>query len=244
MKYFKVLGLCLVAAFVVSAVAVATASATKPGFRFSGTAKAFSSKSGAGTLVSKAGHKVKCTSDRDTGEIEGASETDKVTNVIVIFLGCKAEVDGVEVECKSTGANKEEIRSNTLEGQLGYVPPAANKKVGLVLKSKVELFAEFKCLTTTVKVRGREISAGVFAGIVGEFASGSVNTLISPPNSFVLNYKQNAANKWEQEPRELEVLGTTVKELLLEANFGAGYELSGLETTDEIFPLQSTEISA
>ena len=47
-----IMGLCLVAAFAVSAVAAATASATKPEFRFSGTATAFSSKSGPGTLAS------------------------------------------------------------------------------------------------------------------------------------------------------------------------------------------------
>ena len=169
MKSIKIMGLCLVAAFLMSAVAVATASATKPEFRFSGAAKGFSSKSGAGVLVQKAsatseenGSKVECTSDTDNGEIEGASGTDKVTNVLVLFSGCKATVLAKEYTCTTSGQLPGVIKTNQLEGQLGYINES-KKEVGLVLKPKppAELFAEFECTRNaeklTIKVRGEII---------------------------------------------------------------------------------------
>jgi hypothetical protein len=252
MKSIKIMGLCLVAAFLVSAVAVATASATKPEFRFSGTKTAFSSTSGAGTLVQENGtteengSKVECTKDYDTGEIEGASGTDKVTNVLVLFTGCTSEVLGTTYNCGTSSAASGEIKTNALEGQLGYINESA-KTVGLVLKPKspATLFALFECESAakaklSIKVRGE---------VIGKITP--VNTLVGPGEAtthFKLSYEQNAMHKWKQEPNELKVLGTQLTGLLLEAsiskvNSGA-FTFAAISTTDEVFPLQSTEISA
>ena len=245
MKSIKIMGLCLVAAFLVSAVAVATASASTPGFIFSGTARGFSSKSGAGKLVTKIGAEVKCTLDTDSGEINGASGTDKVKNVLVVFSGCTAVISGNTLKCNSEGQPAETIKTNQLEGQLGYINEAG-KKVGLVLKAEAEkgLFATFTCgtgvLETKIKVRG----AGETAGMIGEITP--VNTPINPGGHFTLNYTQKAGELWRQVPNELKVLGTLITGLLLEAKIGGGgaWEFSGLETSDEVFPLITTTISA
>lgn len=244
----KIMGLCLAAAFLVSAVAVASASAVGPVFLFSGTAKGFSSKSGAGTLVQKNptseanGSEVKCTSDTDTGEIEGATDTDKVTNVLVVFSGCTSTVLTETYTCTTSGQAAGVIKTNQLEGQLGYISES-EKTVGLVLKPKspATLFAEFEC-----EKAGHKISIKVKGEIIGKITP--VNELVSAGGHFTLKYKYNATKKWVQEPNELKVLGETKTGLLLESsisNVGEGkFSLSGIETTDEIFVLQSTEIMA
>ena len=248
MKSIKIMGLCLVAAFAVSAVAVATASATKPEFRFSGTKRAFSSKSGAGTLYASNGAEVKCTLDTDDGEIGGASGTDLVTNVLVSFTKCTLTLLGKTGECKTVGANKEEVRTNILEGQLGYIKKTAPVEVGLVLKPKSPntVFATLECVngsvTRTIEVKGE---------IVGKIAP--INKLIAPgkgegEEAFTLTYKVKGKTKpenTEQVPNALEVLGTPLTGLLLTSNENGGtFANAGLETTDEIFPLESVEISA
>ncbi len=241
-RFMKIMGLCLVAAFVMSAVAVATASASTPGFIFSGTNKAFSSKSGEGKLVAKSGEngelEVKCTSDKDRGEVSGASGTDKVTNVVVTFNGCTLKVLLESYACSNAG--KEEIITNTLEGELGYVK--GTLKVGLVLLPKESSagFAEFKCVhstkTVTVKVTGE---------VIGEIPSTSLNVLIDPPGHFSLLYEHLTKN-YEQQYQELEVLGSLLTKLTLstETSLEPGKLLqSAITTKDEIFPLESMEIS-
>lgn len=249
MKSIKIMGLCLVAAFLVSAVAVATASATGPVFLFSGSAKGFSSASKEGTLVQKAsaiseenGAEVKCTLDTDLGEIEGGTDTDKVRNVLVAFSGCSAKVGIETFTCTTAGQVSGVIKTNQLEGQLGYINESA-KTVGLVLKpqSPATLFAEFECTkganAVAIKVRGE---------IIGKMTP--VNELVNPGGHFTLTYATNGTKKWIQEPNELKVLGTTQTGLLLESSIskvaGGAFLFSAIKTTDEVFPLQSTEIMA
>ena len=246
----KIMGLCLVAAFVASVVAVASASAAgSPLFLFpaGGTKPQFSSVGGAGVLVQKAsptseenGAEVKCTSAADTGEIAG-DMTDRAINVVVTFKGCTSKIALTTYKCQS-GAVAEEIKTNQLEGQLGYISEA-NKTVGLMLKPQAPatLFAEFECTKGIekfkVKVRGE---------IIGEITP--VNKLVDPQEHFTLKYKTNAVRKWEQVPNELTVLGQKRTALLLESSIGlisgGAFLFSAIETTVEIFPLQSTEIMA
>jgi hypothetical protein len=249
MKSIKIMGLCLVAAFAMSALATASASAVGPVFLFSGSKKEFSSKSGKGELVQKAsatseenGSVVKCESDTDLGEIEGATDTDKVTNVLVVFAGCTATVLAKTFTCTTTGQASGVIKTNQLEGQLGYINES-EKTVGLVLKPKspATLFAEFNCTRT-----GETISIKVKGEIIGEITP--VNKLVEPGGSFILGYTPNATKKWLQVPNELKVLGELKTGLLLEASVSlvasGAFLFSGIKTTDEVFPLQSTEIMA
>lgn len=251
MRSIKIMGLCLVAVFVMSAVAVATASAATPTFLFGtggGGKPQFSSVSGPGKLVAKVGAEgkstVECTSDKDTGEI--IPGTDRVRNVLVIYKGCTAVFEGssAKIPCSSTGQQSKEIKTNQLEGDLGYVKSTAPVEVGLVLKPQApaELFAEFECEEGAIKNKIR-----VKGEIIGKIEP--INILVGPTETtkfFTLTYTKGA-NAWEQGLTSLEVLGKKETELLLLTKIGgeaAEFQFSGLETTDEVFPLESVTISA
>ncbi len=176
MQRLKVLGLALVAAFALGAVAASGASAAEPEIlscqkvaagtgafedakcsKLGGTKefelkelvkKKFTSTSGAGELKA-AGQTVKCAADTNTGEISG---TKAVVKVVVKFTKCKLGA----AECKSAGANPEEIVTTSLKGRLGYLEKAKSGKVGLELEPEVAggPFATFKCGLVETKVTG------------------------------------------------------------------------------------------
>jgi hypothetical protein len=130
-RFMKIMGLCLVAAFLTSAVAAATAFAEeKPTFLFKGhPARAFSSKQvGEGTLETTSGETVKCTGGTNTGEFENEK---RAKDILIAFTGCTAKVLTTTYECQSflPGSNKEEIKTFDLLARLGYTNKA-NKEVG------------------------------------------------------------------------------------------------------------------
>jgi hypothetical protein len=253
MKHFKLVGLCLVAAFGMSAVAATTALASEgPIFSFpngGGAKPDFSSVAGGGKFVTTAsGEKVtiECTAARNTGV--AVAGTDRVEKVVITFTGCTEKIKEATVKCGAapSGAN-ETITTNSLSGQLGYLHVGTPLTVGLILKSESELFAEFKCSLDTVKVRGREIKEKEFAGIIAEVLPESLNKLIDPGTAGLLTYKQEPAGEPKQALRELTVLGTPIKELLLTASTGGGaFELAGLEEEKnvELFFLESVLLFA
>jgi hypothetical protein len=252
MRYIKITGLCLVAALAMSAVAAATALASEgPTILFpgGGTKPNFSSVGGKDKLVSTAsGEKVEitCTAARNTGV--AVAGTDRVEKVVITFTGCTGKIKGVAIKCGAApaGAN-ETIVTNSLSGQLGYLHLGTPLTVGLVLKSESELFAEFKCSITTVKVRGRKINEKEFAGLIAEVLPESLNKLIDPGTAGLLSYKQEPAGEPKQALRELTVLCNSEKELLLTVSTGAGaFELAGLEgeKNTELFFLESVLLSA
>jgi hypothetical protein len=254
MKYFKSLGLCLVAVFALGAVVASSAFASEgPTLLFptegKGAKPNFSSVTGKGKLIAKAAGgtlTVECAAARNTGV--AVPGTDRVEKVFITFTSCKGKIKGETVKCGAApaGAN-ETITTNSLSGQLGYIHVGTPLTVGLVLKSESELFAEFKCSVNTVKVRGREIKEKEFAGIIAEVLPESLNKLIDPGNPGFLTYKQEPVGEPKQAIRELTVLGTTVKELLLTAaTGGGGFELAGLEEEKdvELLFLESVLLSA
>lgn len=241
-RFMKIMGLCLAVAFVMSAVAVATASATTPEFRFAAGSKVFSSVSGPGTLQQKSGATVKCTSDSDTGEIEGASGSKKARNVVVTFKGCTSTILTEVYKCKTATRNEEEIRTNNLEGELGYIKGIAPREVGLLLKPEAPatLYAEFECLktgkpTVAIKVRG---------SIIGKI--GPLNTLVEPSGTtkfFTLEYKKGA-NAGEPSVKKFENLPENKLETSVSIVNAGAFEESALAAEDKIFPLVSMEIRA
>ncbi len=258
MKYFKSLGLCLVAVFALNAVAAASASATEPVFLFAlSTATGdFSSKTAGGRLKTINGHKVECTSATNTGR--AVPETDKVERVLIVFSGCRAELQaGSTVPCKSSGQGKEVIKTEQLKGNLGYIEEGTGEhlKVGLVLLPEASegLFAEFKCeegaIKETIKVRGRN-GGGVIAAVLPN----SIEKLIGnynkdekedTPTPGFLTYNEESAGI--QQYRSLKVLGKLVDELLLETKIGGAareWELSSIQEEEnvEIFFLDSVKI--
>jgi hypothetical protein len=203
---------CLVAVFAMSAASASSALAVdEPTFKFTGE-KGFTSTSLAGTLETDAGLTVTCSSDTDTGEIEGTSPSKKVTNVVITFHGCKSAghkcssienpVTEAEKETIVTGENDDsgELKHEKLEGELSLltdpektgeedIPPAPeSEKVGLDLKPKAPatLFADFDC--------GSTIDAEVRGSVIGE-----ITPLDTPVTELTLTYNKVALVKGEQE---------------------------------------------
>jgi hypothetical protein len=149
----RIIGLAVVAMFIMSAVATASASAALPEWGFAAAATTtFTSKAGAGTLESTSGTKVKCTSNTATGTLEKPKAVKKVT---VTYKGCKEGSN----ECKTTGSAKEEIVTGPIEGTLIYAGAGSTKASELLKhESGGGTFVEFKCgAGLTVKVTGEII---------------------------------------------------------------------------------------
>ncbi len=254
MKYFKMLGLCLVAVLALGAVAAGSASAKTVTILFpnGGSKPNFSSIAGKGFLVQKSGAKIECESARNTGE--AVPGTDQLRKVVIIFKECGAKVSGVTQKCNTSGQSAGTIKTFSLEGNAGYINES-EKLVGDVLKAEVNattnpntLFTEFECTVAfKVKVRGKERgTSGEKGGIIAELLPGQINKLIDPGTAVKLSYKKGT-NAYEQARQTLTTLGSTVSELLLESTSGgSGFELAGLEeeTDVELFFLESIEISA
>ena len=232
----KVIGLCLVAASVTSAMAAATSSAAKPDFLFAGSKPDFSSKSGPGKLETSAGETVSCTSDTDLGKVEGVTGSKKVTDVLISFKGCTSKILTITYKCKSTGANEEEIRTNDLEGELGYIKAAAPIEVGLLLKPiGGGNFVEFECVHSTEKITIR-----VKGSIIGRITP--INKLVDPSEHSLLEYEKGAKTG---EPEITKFEGLAANKLETESTVSKKFNESSISgSKDEIFFLESIEISA
>jgi hypothetical protein len=150
MKRIRVIGVCLVAAFAISAVASVTASAFTPEFYAKaavGTTVGpipFTGTLGAAFLEGKGGVKITCLAGSAKGEVTSATTTKNNTTT---FTGC--ETGGFP--CENAGAGT--IKTETLEGTLGAV---AAKKDGIRLYNestkKGGQLAAFECAGGAVKV--------------------------------------------------------------------------------------------
>ena len=130
MTRIRIMGMALVCAFALLAVAAAGASAAP---EFSSAGAEITTVSGTGVLVG-AGTTITCTSDGGKGEVTSKTQI----NSTVTFKGCSGEVFG--------GKCPSEITS-VLTGTLGEVAKGeAESEVGLLFKPKSgTTFAEFKC---------------------------------------------------------------------------------------------------
>jgi hypothetical protein len=249
MKYFKSLGLCLVAVLALSAVVAATASAEiVPLFLFSGTNKVFSSKGNGGKLETTKGEEVNCTAETDTGEIEGEKQSRNARDILISYTGCTAKILTKTLKCKSSGAAEEEIKTFDLLGRLGYTNKA-EKKVGMLFNPETgkannpnNLFAAFSC-TTTGETDEIKVKGSVIALIT------PVNKLVDPSEHFTVTFEKGAKTKgelgedrkFEGEPENELLTATTIT---IKEKPTAPYIKSAIEGIAEIFPLQSTEIMA
>lgn len=166
MKLARLLGVALVAIFVVSAMVAAEASAADPEFTVLPTVKTFVSLSGLSILDSANGNSIDCTSDVNSGEI---TSMDTVGDVHVHFLGCSVYAGTEHCTIKSTNTTGEGlILTNTLNGLLGLVDKdsEATSLVGILFEpvsGKV-----FVTLAETAAACGTPITAveGTVAGEV------------------------------------------------------------------------------
>jgi len=235
MKYFKSLGLCLVAMFALGAVTASSAFAEEPPtFLFKGhPARAFSSKQfGEGTLETTKGETVKCTGGTNTGTFENEK---RARDVLISFTGCKAKILTTTYECKSAGANTEEIRSKDLLGRLGWISKA-NSEVGILFNSEEAsgLFAEFTCTHSStnveIKVRGSVIALVK-----------NTNELIDPGSYFLIDFDKGTEPGELGKDRKLE--GEAENKLETYTGIAKSFIGSAIEGSARIYPLESMEIS-
>jgi hypothetical protein len=226
MKRMRIVWLCLLASFALTAIAASSASAAKPEFIAKKFPVTFTSTSGKGTLETLGGTQVTCSSDTDTGELTGANGGKDIANVVVKFNGCKESV--FNAECKTSGAAAGEIKTNVLSGEVGYIKKAAPIEVGLMLSpTTAALFAEFNCLGGLVKIQ------------VQNLVEGKALPLNKSETKGELIYKQKLGMQ------ELNKLEGQTGESLLETSIGGGaFEGSGIETTDKITFAEPVELSA
>jgi hypothetical protein len=133
----RIIGVCFVAVFALSAIAAASASAKLPqilfkephgGFPGTFTSVNLPAPKNIAKLETVGGTKVECTGQTDKGTIESAH----LGKVEVKFTGCSTVVLGSKLECESTGAGKGNITVK-LEFHLGLEHTSTSTTVPAVL---------------------------------------------------------------------------------------------------------------
>jgi len=104
------------------------------------------------TLETVGEAKVVCKTESGAGEYRG---TKAVANTVIKFTGCAHAGS----KCTTVGAAEGEVVASSLEGELGWINQET-KSVGLALfpAGEVGSFAEFRCGSTSVVVRGSVIA--------------------------------------------------------------------------------------
>jgi hypothetical protein len=254
MKSIKIMGLCLVAVFALSAVVASSAFAEKPEFLFPNNEgkKQFSSIETAGTLETRKGEEVKCTGGRDTGEVSGAKEA---RDILITYTGCIAKVGTEEFKCQSESAKSEEIKTYDLAARIGF---DTKPKVGILFHPETgrennpnNLFAVFECIND--KTGGKNINIRVKGSVIGLIIQ--TNTLIEPHGTnefFEITFAKKTGEKGIPEDRKLEgetennkllsLTTFTTKEKVKETGGEEGWIESAAEGTAKVYPLESMKI--
>jgi hypothetical protein len=175
------------------------------------------------TLETKAGSKVTCTAEKTTGGEYTGLKT--VGNVNVQFNGCTSS----GLKCNSTNplGGPEEIKTKTLEGELGVEKKGATKvadKIGLDLKA-------------------------VGGGNVAEFECGGVKIIVK--GSVIHNVKTNkmqatAAEIFKQKAGKQtpEMFEGQPKDILETSIAGGKFEQSGQEIEAEVTNEEQIEVNS
>lgn len=251
MKRLTPVGLCLVAMCVVSAVAVASASAVAPeygrcekvvkpynaGFTNSGCTKKSEAKTGKYEWYPGA-VKLKQTSSGGKGILEevgkyavgcsSESSTGEYTspkegkNIIVKFKNC---ISG-PLTCTSGGHEKGELETNPLDGRLVWENEKAGKAAIDLSPANGELFIEFNC-------EGR-LSVAVKGSVLVPVKADKMGA------TFVLKFK---AKHGFQTPEYYEEGGKKVKDVLLSDFAGKGYEQAGQTITSTVTNEEKLEVN-
>ena len=161
MRHIKLMSLCLVAAFALSAMVVAGAQAKKSEhgpFRFPFT------NGGAVTLTAELGQTITCTNSEGKGEVTSPN----AGALTEAFTGCMNQLGK---KCTSLGASAGTIVSNLLLLQTGWISKSKGE-VGVALRgaSGGEILFEFECEGSSYTVKG--LVAGRLTPINVQNASG------------------------------------------------------------------------
>jgi len=225
MARIRIIGLCVVAAaFAMSTMAAAPASAAEPVFEHEivmvtplteSEKVLFTAASKKATLETVQKEKIVCASSSAQGSILGPSGI----SLSVAFKGCEE----LGSKCTSAGAAEGEILTNVFEGKLGNLKSGSTPGVALFQPKEHENDAEFVCGTTSVEI---------FGGVVGPITTvGKLVTKLS------LTYKSTAGIQLFES-----LFGGPLE--VLAASFGRGKaEQAGLTATDVLTLSQPLEIS-
>jgi hypothetical protein len=226
-RNLRVMGLALVAVFLLGAVGAASASAALPEFKAPGGFPVkFSAESGAGTLETVAGRTVTCKKDKATGEVGSATEA---KNIVATLEECTTGAFGITFNCGT-------ITSNTLKASPHYLTnPNTSTEVGLdFLPVSGTEFAKFTCTS----IFGNETLA------VKGSAVGKITPINKATKSATLTFAQtNGKQKYEGY-----FVGATFTKDTLETTgtglMGFGPEQSAIERVYTVLFEKEIEIAA
>jgi len=170
MKRMRMVGLCLIAVFALTALAASTASAVtyeKPVFYTKATVGLvapnvqFTGTIGVASLeTSPAKSIIKCTKGTATGEVTGPTTTG---NQFTKFEGCTLGT----FNCESAGEPTGTLNTENLDGVLGQISKATGK-VGERLKPHSGIYlAQFTCDGGTIPVKAKNSVIGELTGGAG-----------------------------------------------------------------------------
>jgi hypothetical protein len=211
MKRIRIVGLCLVAAFALSAIVATSAMAAK--HENKGPIK-YKSSSGIAFLEIEGGGKVECKTSTAAGEITSAT----AGTVTATFVGCET----LEKKCASAGQTAGTIVTNLLATSTGYVNKA-KAEVGTDFKpASGEVLAEFTC-------------KGAAPPTVVNRVKGSVIGRLAPPNEMSTTSKsdlKNSGGKQEVEKFEGGPKDTLIAEISVEG--GPFSKAGGIQNVDSV----------
>ena len=181
----------------------------------------FSIKKGATVLSTHGKATIKCLNNTFAGEYTGS----QTAVVSMIWGGCEGS-SGLGGKCQSEGAEAGEVRSNALEGQLGFIKSGTKPSVGWDLKPVSQAYlATFKCGKLAVSLAGSVIAQ-----------STPVDKMAT---TFKIGFK--GGTEGVQSPERFE---KGLKDTLTLIANGEEEEELGLRMTDSIVNEESVEIKA
>jgi hypothetical protein len=253
MRRIRIVGLCLVAMFAMSAIASATASAA-PQAEFwqakNACTKLFEPVWNGGTCKGKAkaatkiaftstgtksflegGLEITCSSDTSKGDIEGSTQIKKLK---ISYVGCK-ETAHPATPCEKTVSKPELISTESIKGKLENAESTIGSGPHATMHFTPETkpyFAKFVCGTSghTINV---EVKGGVFATISPVFATANVSNLSTAGKTINEAQAKVAGCGWKTGAQKwLYKEGSTTCEFLKVVENGAELEPSGNISSD------------
>jgi hypothetical protein len=227
MKRIRITGACLVAALVIGAAGATTASAFAPNWGANWPKTRLKKPvfiSSTTTITTETLVIVYCKDDFDNGQLYSDHA---IGGAKFVFSKCES-AKATGILCNSKGAEPGEVVTEPVMATLGWINKAKGE-VGLQLKPEKAggLLAKFEC----GKASKREIRGSAIAPIT------PVNTPVAPTEAFTSAFAQSEGKQtvasFEGEPAVS--LETSVNK--------AAFEKAGIESTEEIKPDETLEIS-
>ena len=163
----------------------------------------------AGTTLETVGKaKVKCAAGSSTGEFTGA----RSQTTSLILTGC--ELASPKATCQTESAAAGEVRTSTLEGQLGFISKGSKPSVGIDLKPSGSSIATFACGATKVTVNGSVIAPVTALDKMGTAFKVKLKASkgVQAPEQIEGGVKDTLG--WTASPKPEEQLGLTATETL------------------------------